>query len=97
MKAEEFDWMVYHAIAWNQATTLPALIEYAGGDGDAVEASVRRLISYLLIDRQGERLRALSVGESILRCQVRHGNGIPLEIENGVIKIPSTEQGREER
>lgn len=88
VKPEEFDWMVYHAIAWNRATTIPALREYTGGDEAAVEASVERLVSYLLVERHGEEYRALSIEESILRCHLRAGPGIPLEIEDGVIKIP---------
>ncbi|WP_342676076.1 hypothetical protein [Methanofollis sp. UBA420] len=88
MKSEEFDWMVYHAIAWNRATTIPALVKYTGGDAAAVEASVQRLVSYLLIEPHDEEYRALSLEESILRCHLRAGPGIPLEIEDGVIKIP---------
>lgn len=88
VKSEEFDWMVYHAIALNRADTLPALIEYMGGDAMAVEDSIRRLVSYLLIERMGDTLRVLSIEESILKCQFRYGCGTPLEIENGVIKIP---------
>jgi len=88
VKTEEFDWMVYHAIALNRARPLPALIDDMGGDAAAVEASVRRLVSYLLIEQRGDELRALSIQESILKCQLRHGGGTPLEIENGVIKIP---------
>ncbi|MDK2973973.1 MAG: hypothetical protein PWP08_344 [Methanofollis sp.] len=80
--------MVYHAIALNRAATLPALIDDMGGDAAAVEASVQRLASYLLIEQRGDALRALSIEESILRCRFRHGSGTPLEIENGVIKIP---------
>ncbi|MDD3620869.1 MAG: MarR family transcriptional regulator [Methanofollis sp.] len=88
MKTEEFDWMVYHAIAWGHAATIPALIEYVGGEKTAVEESVDRLVSYMIIERDGEKVRALSVEESILKCQLKHAAGIPLEIENGVIKIP---------
>lgn len=88
VKSEEFDWIVYHAIAWNRATTIPALVTYTGGDRETVEASVERLVSYLLIERHGEEYRALSIEESILKCHLRAGPGIPLEIEDGVIKIP---------
>lgn len=80
--------MVYHIIAWGQAATIPALVEHVGGDRAAVEESVGRLVSYLLIERDGETVRALSVEESILKCQLKNTAGIPLEIENGVIKIP---------
>lgn len=97
VKTEEFDWAVYHAIAWNRAATLPALIDYMGGDAAAVESSVRRLTSYLLIEQRGDDLRTLSIEESILTCQIRHGVGTALEIENGVIKIPDYARKGENR
>lgn len=80
--------MVYHVIVWGQAATIPDLVEHAGGDAKAVKESVDRLVSYLLLERDGEKVRALSVEESILKCQLKNTAGIPLEIENGVIKIP---------
>ena len=41
---------------------------------------------YLLIERDGDKLRALNFGESLIRCQVKYSDDLPYTIENGVIR-----------
>ncbi|OPY35914.1 MAG: hypothetical protein A4E35_02190 [Methanoregula sp. PtaU1.Bin051] len=86
MKDEEIDWQVYHLITWGHGLSLDWLTAKSGLDPQAVEASVKRLETYLLVQRKGERIEALSINESLIRCQIRHDTLLPFTIENGVIK-----------
>jgi hypothetical protein len=86
VKDEDADWMVYHLIATETATTLDALVERCGLDAETVGASLARLERYLLIERAGPGIRALTFGESLIRNQLRYCNDLPFVIENGLIK-----------
>lgn len=86
MKDEEVDWQVYHLITAGHGLSLDWLAAKSGLDRQAVEASVKRLEKYLLVQQKGERIEPLSVNESLIRCQIRHDTLLPFTIENGVIK-----------
>jgi hypothetical protein len=51
-----------------------------------VADSLDRLDRAFLIERDGTTIRALSVGESMLRCQAKYDNTLPYVFENGVVK-----------
>ena len=86
MKEEDTDWLIYHLIVKEPSTTVEDLVVSSGIDPGMVDASLTRLERYLLIERNGGKLRALNFGESLIRCQLKHSEDLPFTIENGVIK-----------
>ena len=86
MKEEDADWLIYHLIVKEPATTAEGLVVLSGLDPCTVDASLERLERYLLVERKGGKLRALNFGESLIRCQVKYSDDLPFTLENGVIK-----------
>jgi len=86
VKEEDADWLIYHLIAKEPATTVEGLVILSGFDPGTVAASLERLERYLLVERSGGKLRVLNFGESLIRCQVKYSDDLPYTIENGVIK-----------
>ena len=86
MKEEDADWLIYHIIVNEPAITVERLVVLSGLDSVTMHASLKRLERYLLIERDGDKLRALNFGESLIRCQVKYSEDLPYTIENGVIK-----------
>jgi hypothetical protein len=86
VKEEDADWLIYHLIVQKPAITVEDLVMASGLDLLIVDASLERLTRYLLIDREGKKLRVLNFGESLIRCQVKYSDDLPYTIENGVIK-----------
>jgi hypothetical protein len=86
VKEEDADWLIYHLIVNEPTITMERLVVLSGLDSVTMNASLERLERYLLIERNGEKLRALNFGESLVRCQVKYSDDLPYTIENGVIK-----------
>ena len=86
MKEEDADWLIYHLIVNEPVITVERLVVLSGLDTVTMNASLKRLERYLLIERDGDKLRALNFGESLIRCQVKYSEDLPYTIENGVIK-----------
>jgi hypothetical protein len=86
VKEEDTDWLIYHLIVKEPAITVEGLVVQSGLDLGTVNASLERLERYLLIGRDGGKLRTLNFGESLIHCQVKYSEGLPYTIENGVIK-----------
>ena len=86
MKEEDADWLIYHLIVDEPAITVERLVVLCGLGFVTTNASIDRLERYLLIDRDGDKLRALNFGESLIRCQVKYSDDLPYTIENGVIR-----------
>jgi hypothetical protein len=86
VKEEDADWLIYHLIVNEPAIMVERLVVLSGLDSVMVHASLKRLERYLLIERDGDKLRALNFGESLIRCQVKYSEDLPYTIENGVIK-----------
>jgi DNA-binding MarR family transcriptional regulator len=86
MKDEDADWLVYHLVAQQPSSTAEGLVSASGLDRSAVEKSLERLERNLLIERGDGRVRALTVGEAILLCQIKNSKDLPYCIENGVIR-----------
>jgi hypothetical protein len=86
VKEEDTDWLIYHLIVKEPAITIEGLVVSSGLDPGTVHASLERLERYLLIGRDGGKLRVLNFGESLIHCQVKYSEDLPYTIENGVIK-----------
>jgi hypothetical protein len=86
MQDEDLDWEIYHALLDDRFRTTADFV--AGGyDPALVEASLCRLEKYHLVERRDGMIRALSLPESILLCQVRNEEDSPLIFENGIIRV----------
>lgn len=86
MKDEHIDWLIYHLIEPTGSVALEDLTERSGLDPATVKESVLRLEKSMLIEQLKGKVRLLSFGESLIRCQVRYDPSLPYTIENGVIK-----------
>ncbi|MDD4483986.1 MAG: MarR family transcriptional regulator [Methanoregula sp.] len=86
MKDEDADWLIYHLIPQDKTITPDEIQKKCGLDAAVVDASLARLERYLLIVRKDGQVRVLSVGESLIACQVKYDQSLPYTIENGVIK-----------
>jgi len=86
VKEEDADWLIYHLIVNEPAIKLERLVVLSGLDSVTMNASLERLERYLLIERDGKKLRALNFGESLIRCQIKYSDDLPYTIENGVIR-----------
>jgi hypothetical protein len=86
VKQEDADWRVYHLIPPNLPTTTGELAKACGLDPSVLDASLSRLECSCLIERNGDTVRMLNFGESLIRNQVKYEKGLPFTIEDGVIK-----------
>jgi hypothetical protein len=86
VKPEDLDWIVYHLILEEKASDRDAIIGAAGCAPEEGDDSIRRLVSYFLVDTDGGRFRALSVPDMFLRSQCKYDGDMPIVIENGVVK-----------
>lgn len=90
MKEEDADWLIYHLLVKEPSVSAEYLVTASGLDPCAVEASLKRLERYLLIEYKDGKVRALSFGEALIHCQVKYSKDLPYTIENGVIKQRKT-------
>jgi hypothetical protein len=90
VKEEDADWLIYHLIVREPSISAEGLVTASGLDPCAVDASLKRLERYLLIEQKEEKVRALSFGEALILCQVTYSKDLPYTIENGVIKQRKT-------
>ena len=58
--------------------TVDVLSDESGLDTAVVASSLDRLDRYLLIDRTGGKIRALSVGEALVKCHAKNDKTLPL-------------------
>lgn len=90
MKEEDADWVIYHLIVNEPSISVEDLVTVSGFDACIVDASLKRLERYLLIERIEGKLRVLNFGEALIRCQIQYSKDLPYTIENGVIKERKT-------
>jgi predicted transcriptional regulator len=90
VKEEDDDWVIYHLILKEPSLSVEGLITASGLDPGVVDASLKRLERYLLIERKEGNVRAFTVGEALIRCQVKYSKDLPYIIEDGVIKERKT-------
>jgi len=86
VKEEDADWLIYHLIVKEPSLSAEDLVTSSGLDPGTVDASLKRLERYLLIENREGKVRALSYGEALIRCQITYSNVLPFTLENGVIK-----------
>ena len=90
MKEEDADWLIYHIIVREPSISAEGVVTASGLYPDVVDASLKRLERYLLIDRTEGKLRVLNFGEALVRCQIKYSDDLPYTFENGVIKARKT-------
>ena len=90
VKEEDADWLIYHLIVKQPSISADALVTASGLDPSTVDASLKRLERYLLIECREGNVRALSFGEALIHCQIKYSDDLPYTIENGVIKPRKT-------
>ncbi len=90
MKEEDADWVIYHLMVKEPSITAEDLVTASGLDPCIVDASLKRLERYLLIERTEGKLRVLNFGEALIRCQIKYSQDLPYTMENGVIKERKT-------
>jgi DNA-binding MarR family transcriptional regulator len=90
VKEEDADWVIYHLIVQEPSLSVEGLITASGLDPGVVDASLKRLEQYLLIERTEGNVRALTLGEALIRCQIKYSKDLPYIIEDGVIKERKT-------
>ncbi len=86
MRDADLDWCCYTFLSRRNGATLEELTEAVGVTREAVDASLVRLERALLIGRDGDRVRPMSIQESFLACQVRYTDNLPFVLENGVVR-----------
>jgi len=84
VRKEDIDWTVYHIISATDTITIKEISSRSGYSLDIIECAISRLKKTNLIDQENDNVRALSVQETILRCQIKDS---PIYLENGVIKV----------
>jgi len=90
VKEEDADWVIYHLIVKEPSISVEGLVTASGLDPCDVDASLKRLEGYLLIERTEGKLRVLTIGEALIRCQIKYSKDLPYTLENGVIKERKT-------
>jgi|GEM_PF-199239 predicted transcriptional regulator len=86
VKDEDADWLIYHLVAEGPSTTVDELVLTSGLDTSEVDKSLGRLERNLLIEQREGRVRVLTIGESLLLCQINYSKDLPYTIENGVVR-----------
>jgi len=86
VKEEDADWVIYHLVAQKETTTAEELIVASEMDADTVHASLARLERSLLVECSGASVRAVTIGEAILKCQIKNTMDPRFEIVDGILK-----------
>jgi len=86
VKEEDADWIIYHLITEKETITAEELTVASEMDADTVHASLARLERSLLVERSGASVRAVTIGEAILKCQIKNTLDPRFEIVDGIIK-----------
>jgi hypothetical protein len=86
VKEEDTDWLIYHLLVKDPSLTAEDLATESRLDRCVVDASLKRLEQYLLIEPVEGHVRVLSFGEALIRCQIKYSKDLPYTMENGVIK-----------
>ena len=87
MKEEDVDWLVYHQLPDGAPVTIDALATRCGLGLPDVEASLIRLERSCLVERTEISVRMLTLGEALIKNQVKYEEDLPFTIENGVIRV----------
>jgi hypothetical protein len=91
VKDEDIDWFIYHLLTPREPEVVDDLISQSGLDPATIRESLLRLEKKLLIEVVEDKVRVLSFGESLIRCQLKYDLNLSYTIENGVIKAKKKE------
>ena len=83
--------MIYHQITGRDTITIGELARKSALSESTVRASLGRLERNLLIECRDGAAKALSVNESLVRCQMKYDTSLPYTLENGIIKMKKRE------
>jgi len=86
VKEEDVDWLVYHQLPDGAPVTIDTLATRCGLGLPDVEASLIRLERSCLVERTEISVRMLTLGEALIKNQVKYEEDLPFTIENGVIR-----------
>ncbi|MBP2132581.1 hypothetical protein J2128_000502 [Methanomicrobium sp. W14] len=91
MREEDLDWKIYHIIAYRENIPINELKKVSGAGEADLFGSVERLVKNCLIEKDDEKVRVLSLPETIMKnnlcCLLKNDDSeSPVIIENGVIK-----------
>lgn len=87
MNDEDLDWSVYHHLIEDPGQDEETLAGKTGCSSGEIGDSIWRLEKAMLIAREGQGYRVLSVPEMLLQCQVRYDPRSQITFEGGVIRM----------
>ena len=87
MKAEDYDWEIYHIIAAEQGCREEKISEHSGFSPEIIQDSLCRLVSHSLIESRDSIYRVCSIDQFMIANHVKHDPGSQIYIENGVVKV----------
>ncbi|HWQ62788.1 MAG TPA: helix-turn-helix domain-containing protein [Methanospirillum sp.] len=97
MRAEEYDWIIYHVICDEKTCTADEICEKSDFSREQVEESLARLIKTHLVECRDDRYRVCSLEEFLITSQMNQDPFSDIFIENGVVKVKNTEKQDEEK
>ncbi len=89
VRAEEYDWTIYHVITRGKNCTADDICENSGFSREQVEESLARLMKTHLVECRGDQYRACSLEEFLITSQMNQDPFSDIIIENGVVKVKS--------
>jgi hypothetical protein len=87
VRAEDYDWEIYHIITRAKGCRIEDICEMSGFSREIVQESLNRLSVQLLIDCRGELYRACSIEQFMISNHLKHDPLSQIIIENGVVKV----------
>lgn len=97
MRAEEYDWIIYHVICEENNYTADDICEKSGFSQEQVSESLARLMKTHLVECRGDRYRICSLEEFIFSSQINQDPFSDIFIENGVIKVKTAAKQSENK
>jgi hypothetical protein len=91
VRAEDYDWEIYHVITRAKGCRVEDICETSGFSPEIVQMSLDRLSAHLLIECRGDHYRACSIEEFMVLNHMKHDPFSQVIIENGVVKVRSTD------
>ena len=96
VKEEDLDWKLYHILAVDPAKGEEELAAITCVSPDDIRSSLERLIATDLLEREKEGYKVLSIQEILLRCQAKYDRSCPFVIDDGILKMKSLPDTRDE-
>lgn len=97
MRAEEYDWIIYHVICEEKNNTADEICKKSGFSQEQVSESLERLMKTRLVECRGDRYRVCSLEEFIFSSQINQDPFSDIFIETGVIKVKTAAKQPEDK